>query len=154
MQVTEGCIAWEIITEAMKNGSFAVIINLFNFMTEASIPFVVQFVGLTMRRLAEIPLSAVIGRRAAASAIDLGPRKKRRRMAGTMPYGQIGLRAVAPSDAYGLKSRLRRTRKTVCSRLYALSSACASMSTSCPTISPPCCSRNRSRFSWLENGSN
>jgi hypothetical protein len=77
-------------------------LNAFSFMTEGFIPFFVQLMALLMQRVVEIPLSAVVGRRAAALAMDKGFYEQ-----GTewldqclmLVWGQLNLRAPAPLDA-------------------------------------------------------
>ncbi|KAJ7117247.1 CHAT domain-containing protein [Mycena crocata] len=72
------------------------------FITENLIPFVVQLMAFLMQRLVEIPLSAVVGRQAAAIAMGKGFHEK-----GTewleqclmLVWGQTNLRAPAPLDA-------------------------------------------------------
>jgi hypothetical protein len=47
-------------------------LRAFSFITEGLIPFIVQFIALSMQRLVEVPLSAVVGRRVAALAMEKG----------------------------------------------------------------------------------
>ncbi|KAJ7673486.1 CHAT domain-containing protein [Mycena rosella] len=81
-------------------------LKAFSFMTDGFIPFIVQLMALLMQRVVEIPLSAVVGRRAAALAMDKGFYQQ-----GTewleqclmLVWGQLNLRAPAPLDATRIK---------------------------------------------------
>lgn len=77
-------------------------LKAFSFITEGLIPFAVQLMALAMQRLVEIPLSAVVGRRAAAMAIGKGFYQQGMEWLEQclmLVWGQMNLRAPPPLDA-------------------------------------------------------
>ena len=82
-------------------------IRALSFIKDGLIPFILQVMAVLMQSLVEVPLSAVVGRRAAAMAMDKGFYQQ-----GTewleqclmLVWGQLNLRAPAPLGAIGAQA--------------------------------------------------
>lgn len=77
--------------------------NAFSFMTDAFIPFFVQLMALLMQKVVEIPLSSVLGRRAAALAMDKGLHEQATEWLDQCLMLVWNLRAPAPRDATNMR---------------------------------------------------
>lgn len=62
----------DAIIDPISSMDFFQKLQAFSFITEDLIPFIVQVMALLVQRLVESPISAVVGRRLAAIAIDKG----------------------------------------------------------------------------------
>jgi hypothetical protein len=77
------------------------ILQTLSFITDGFIPFVLQLMGLLMQRVVEIPLSAVVGRQAAAIAMGKGYYEKGAEWLEQclmLVWGQTNLCVPAPFD--------------------------------------------------------
>lgn len=76
------------------------------FIKDGVIPFIVQLMAVLMQRLVEVPLSSVVGRRAAALAMDKGfftQGVEWLEQCLMLVWGQLNLRAPAPMEAMRIK---------------------------------------------------
>ncbi|RXW24376.1 hypothetical protein EST38_g1467 [Candolleomyces aberdarensis] len=76
------------------------------FIKDGVIPFIVQVMAVLMQRLVEVPLSSVVGRRAAALAMEKGFFKQGvewLEQCLMLVWGQLNLRAPAPMEAMRVK---------------------------------------------------
>jgi hypothetical protein len=92
------------------------LLNQVDFMKNGLIPFVVQLMSLLMQRLVEVPLSAVVGRRAAALAMSMNYVAEGVEWLDQclmIVWGGLNLRAPAPLDV----ARLHETRADLGSKL-------------------------------------
>jgi len=90
------------IINPISSMDFSSALMALSFITERLIPFIVNLMALLMQRLVEVPLSAVVGRRAAAMAIDRGYYMQGMEWLEQclmLVWGQLNLRAPPPLDA-------------------------------------------------------
>ncbi|KJA22418.1 hypothetical protein HYPSUDRAFT_67092 [Hypholoma sublateritium FD-334 SS-4] len=77
------------------------------FIKDGLIPFILQVMAVLMQSLVEVPLSAVVGRRAAAMAMDKGLYQQGvewLEQCLMLVWGQLNLRAPAPQGAIGARA--------------------------------------------------